>query len=181
MTSTTLIGFRANWERLLAERGIAIDDHTLRFLSGDTPEAQTTTRPTGHRHKTALTRYTLSKPVKTLLEYGQLPRGSTLFDYGCGRGADIRGLRELGYQADGWDPVHAPDVERHEADVVNLGYVLNVIEDPAERLSTLAHAWALAKRLLVVSAMVRGDSETRNSVGFQDGVLTSRNTFQKVL
>ena len=132
-----------------------------------------------HRHKTALTRYTLSKPVKTLLEYGQLPAGATLFDYGCGLGADVRGLRELGYQADGWDPVHAPDNEEHDADVVNLGYVLNVIEDPAERLSTLAHAWSLTKRLLVVSAMVRGTPIAGSTVGLQDGVLTSRNTFQK--
>ena len=75
--------------------------------------------------------------------------------------------------------MHAPDIEKHEADVVNLGYVLNVIEDPAERLSTLAHAWALTKRLLVVSAMVRGTPIAGTTVGLQDGVLTSRNTFQK--
>jgi len=82
-------------------------------------------------------------------------------------------------QADGWDPAHAPDIEKHNADVVNLGYVLNVIEDPAERLSTLAHAWSLTKRLLVVSAMVRGTPIAGTTVGFQDGVLASRNTFQK--
>jgi len=52
--------------------------------------------------------------------------------YGCGLGADIRGLRELGFDAYGWDPVHAPDGPQADADVVNLGYVLNVIEDPAE-------------------------------------------------
>ncbi len=32
--------------------------------------------------------------------------------------------------------MYAPDGARSEADVVNLGYVLNVIEDPAERLET---------------------------------------------
>lgn len=102
-----------------------------------------------HRHKTALTRHTLSKPVKTLIEYDQLQPGLTFFDYGCGLGADIRGIRELGYEAGGWDPVHAPSGERIQADVVNLGYVLNVIEDPAERIETLVSAWKLTRRLLV--------------------------------
>jgi hypothetical protein len=49
-----------------------------------------------HRHKTALTRYDLSKPVKLLLEYGQLKPTETLFDYGCGLGADVRELHHLG-------------------------------------------------------------------------------------
>src|SRR5438552_8659779 len=49
------------------------------------------------RHRTALTRYQLSGPVKTLVERGQLLPGSTFLDYGCGLGADIRGLRDLGF------------------------------------------------------------------------------------
>ena len=53
--------------------------------------------------------------------------------------------------------MHAPSGNRRAADVVNLGYVLNVIEDPAERQETLASAWSLARRLLVVSALI-GDS-----------------------
>ena len=40
------------------------------------------------RHKTALMRYELSKPVKTLLEYGLLKSDTTFFDYGCGQGSD---------------------------------------------------------------------------------------------
>ncbi len=34
-----------------------------------------------HRHKTALVRREISKPVKTLLELGQLRRGESFFDY----------------------------------------------------------------------------------------------------
>ena len=45
-----------------------------------------------HRHKTAIARYTLSKPVKTLVEYSQVTPDTSFFDYGCGRGADVRGL-----------------------------------------------------------------------------------------
>jgi hypothetical protein len=48
-------------------------------------------------------------------------------------GADrANGLQALGYQAEGWDPVHRPEVGKRDADVVNLGYVVNVIEDPGE-------------------------------------------------
>jgi hypothetical protein len=43
------------------------------------------------RHKTALTRYELSKPVKSLLEYGVLRNGMSFFDYGCGQGTDVKG------------------------------------------------------------------------------------------
>jgi DNA phosphorothioation-associated putative methyltransferase len=118
--------------------------------------------------------------VKTVIEYDQLPPGSSFLDYGCGLGADIRGLREMGFDAWGWDPVHAPDGLLTEAEVVNLGYVLNVIEDPAERLETLASAWRLAKRLLVVSALI-GDAsvEGGRGVSLNDGILTRRNTFQR--
>lgn len=59
------------------------------------------------RHRTALTRYELSKPVKTLLEYGVLRAGRTFFDYGCGQGSDVRGLQALGYEAEGWDAIKA--------------------------------------------------------------------------
>jgi hypothetical protein len=140
------IGFRLNWQRLLGNAGIEIIGHTLKQASVPIIGPGHGMNISIHRHKTALTRYDLSKPVKLLLEYGQLKSGETFFDYGCGLGADVRGLH-LGYMAEGWDPVHAPESEKRLADVVNLGYVLNVIEDPAERLETLLDAWGLAKRL----------------------------------
>ena len=61
----------------------------------------------------------------------------SFFDYGCGRGDDIRALRSVGFEAEGWDPAHRPDVTPRSADVVNLGYVVNVIDDPVERVTTL--------------------------------------------
>lgn len=182
-TNTAVIGFRVNWERLLNARGLVVDGHRLlrNGVSGAAPsEFVPTTVVAVHRHKTALTRYQLSRPVKTIIEYGQLLAGSSFLDYGCGLGADIRGLCELGFDAFGWDPVHAPDGRCTDADVVNLGYVLNVIEDPAERLETLATAWRLTKRLLVVSALVgETRSDQNRGVTFNDGILTRRNTFQR--
>ena len=55
----------------------------------------------------------------------------------------------------GWDLVYAPNPARREADVVNLGYVVNVIEDPSERREVLRRAWSLARQILVVSARFR--------------------------
>ena len=176
-----IIGFRVNWERLLASRGLAFDKHSLVRISNDgVAQFLFSPKVAVQRHRTALTRYKLSKPVKTLFEFSQMPVGSSFFDYGCGLGADVRGLQELGFEACGWDPVHSPSSTRLEADVVNLGYVLNVIEDPGERLETLISAWSLARRLLVVAAMVRdSDSDAPNAVACSDGILTRRNTFQK--
>jgi DNA phosphorothioation-associated putative methyltransferase len=175
---TATIGFRLNWERLLEEHGVEFDGHSIRLTSRAVPKSRL--RPTEiHRHKTAITRYDVSKPVKTILEYGLLRAGDSFFDYGCGLGADVRALRELGYASSGWDPVHAPSNDKAEADVVNLGYVLNVIEDPIERLDTLVRAWTLTRRLLVVSALIGTGANGSLNTSFGDGVLTSRNTFQK--
>lgn len=175
---TATIGFKLNWERLLREKGLVIHGHELqRVESEGTPtEAQA---PLFDRHKTALTRYELSKPVKSLLEYGLLKAATTFFDYGCGQGSDTRGLRALGHEAEGWDPVHRPGVAKREADIVNLGYVLNVIEDPAERVDALVDAYRLAKRLLVVSGLINETVETARAAQYRDGVVTQRNTFQK--
>ncbi len=66
-----------------------------------------------------------------------------------------------------------------ETDVVNLGYVINVIENPEERAATLGRAWGLAQQLLVVSAQVIMAGRGKAPVEFSDGVLTCRGTFQK--
>lgn len=177
---TATIGFKLNWERLLASKGLAYAGHQL--VPTDTVPPNTTAEspsPPVDRHKTALTRYDLSKPIRTLLEYGQLRPEASVFDYGCGQGTDVAGLRSLGYRADGWDPVHRPATDKTQADVVNLGYVINVIEDPVERLETLVDAFRHARRLLVVSALISETVDTEKAASLQDGVLTRRNTFQK--
>lgn len=177
---TATIGFKLNWERLLASKQLRITNHTLQ--QADTQQrSPPPTEPTReiHRHKTAMTRYDLSKPVKTLLEYGLLKPTTSIFDYGCGQGSDVSGLRALGYEATGWDPVHRPDVAKREADVVNLGYVLNVIEDPAERVESLVDAYRHSKRLLVVSALIQETVDVNSANRLQDGIVTKRNTFQK--
>lgn len=137
------------------------------------------TPPVIARHKAAIRRVEPSLPLKCLLRDRLLSQPSTFFDYGCGHGEDSRHVRNLGIQADGWDPVHQPQSKRQPADVVNLGYVLNVIEDEDERAATLRDAWKLSRRLLTVAARISVPSRGRNDVEFGDGVLTRIGTFQK--
>lgn len=175
---TSTIGFKLNWEQLLVTKKLELVGGKLAPRNGldriGIPQS-----PIVDRHKTALTRYDLSKPVKTLVEYGLLKPGMTFFDYGCGQGSDVSGLRALGHEGDGWDPVHRPEIPKRKADVVNLGYVLNVIEDPAERLESLVDAFRHAGRLLVVSGLIQETVDAGKAATFGDGIITKRNTFQK--
>jgi DNA phosphorothioation-associated putative methyltransferase len=87
-------------------------------------------------------------------------------------------LRQSGIEVTGWDPYFSPDAPKTKADTVNLGFVLNVIEDPSERARALREAYALADKVLSVAVMLTGRAAT-NREAFGDGVRTSRNTFQK--
>ena len=133
-----------------------------------------------NRARTAIGRAEPSRPLKRVLADGILRPGMHLFDYGCGRGDDLRHLAMLGFEASGWDPVHRPDHARRSAPIVNIGYVVNVIENPAERQEALRRAWALAEQILVVSARLTLEAKAlRESTDYEDGCLTSRGTFQK--
>ncbi len=130
------------------------------------------------RQLTAMVRYGFSAPTHSLARYGFLDGSHCVFDYGCGRGDDLRGLAENGIEVAGWDPFYAPDRPIAPADIVNLGFVINVIEDPEERLAALTRAWSLARRLLVVSVMLANQNAPRGE-SYRDGILTRRGTFQK--
>ena len=90
----------------------------------------------------------------------------------------MRGLKENGIEAAGWDPYYASLDEKRSAHLVNLGFVINVIEDPEERTDALQGAYSLTEELLVVSAML-ANPEFVCGTPYGDGVLTARNTFQK--
>ncbi len=131
------------------------------------------------RHRTAIGRKELSRPVRLALESKLIAPGRSLLDFGCGRGTDVAYLNEAGITAVGWDPVHRPSTPLDPADIVNLGYVVNVIEDPAERAETIRRAFGLCRQLLVVAARLDFERVTSADQSFGDGVLTGRNTFQK--
>ena len=130
------------------------------------------------REKTAILRFRHSKPVWQALSHGVIGANRSFFDYGCGRGDDLRYLLSVGIEADGWDPYYRPEAPIREADVVNLGYVLNVIENASERDETLSRAYKLARGVLVVA--VRIDNALDSGTEFSDGLLTNRGSFQKI-
>jgi DNA phosphorothioation-associated putative methyltransferase len=181
----TRIGYRRQWLALVSEKGYRIEGHALVPLGNEqsafAASAAQVPPPTAwqaSRHMTALVRYGLSAPVQSLARYGFLDGTYGLFDYGCGRGDDVRGLLENGLTAAGWDPYYAPDNAIHSAGIVNLGFVINVIEDFDERLDALTRAWSLTTCLLVVSVMLFNSNDPRGET-FRDGVMTQRGTFQK--
>ena len=130
-------------------------------------------------HKTAIQRWSLSRPVAFALEDGLLSTKTTFFDYGCGRGGDLKRLHRMGVPVSGWDPAFFPDEDRTPADVVNLGYVVNVIEDPEERAVALCAAWELTQKLLIVSARLDWEARTVAGEFCGDGIVTGKRTFQK--
>lgn len=177
---TKVIGFRLNWDRLVASKGYQFTNGNFLPLGNDVSTVFYETSVEGSsisRHLTALTRTGLSAPVQLLIRHSLLPPEASLFDYGCGRGGDVALLRAQGLSADGWDPHYAPNGPLHEADAVNLGFVINVIEDAAERVEALQRAFALARGVLAVGVMLHGNDVT--GTPYRDGVVTSRRTFQK--
>src|SRR6266849_2811355 len=98
------------------------------------------------RHRTAIRRYAHSRPIALARAHGLIVQGRSLLDYGCGLGGDVQMLRDAAIEAEGWDPHYRPDTTIRGADCVNLGYVLNVIEDAGERERTLRTAFDLATR-----------------------------------
>ncbi len=182
---TTVIGFALNWQRLVQRKGYRLVDGALLPLGNQTDDDgadplsgwQGGAEITVQRHLTALVRTGLSAPVQLLIRHALLAPANAFFDYGCGRGDDIASLQAEGYSAHGWDPHYAADQPVLPAEVVNLGFVVNVIEDPAERVEALQRAFALAGRVLAVGVMLAGTDIAGRP--YQDGVVTQRNTFQK--
>ena len=172
------IGFRRQWEKRLAIAGIVVENHAVQPKE-DAQNQDGALRDAVDRHRTAIARSALSAPMQALARHGFLDGDLSVFDYGCGRGDDIAVLASAGINVSGWDPHYAPGTRHEESDVVNLGFVLNVIEEPSERVEVIQHAFALARRVLAVAVMLVGKTDTSRLKSFKDGHLTAHNTFQK--
>ena len=137
--------------------------------------------PKVQRYRTAIKRRKFSKPLQLLFDDNILRSELTFFDYGCGYGEDLFYLKKLGFIANGWDPHFLPEGKFISSSIVNLAYVLNVIEDPEERKETLLKAYALAEDLLVVSVLTYNQRDRNIALekSCGDGLVTSWNTFQK--
>jgi len=132
-----------------------------------------------HRSKrTAMTRSELSTPAQWLRSRGHLDGSKTVFDYGCGRGGDIERMLELGIDAKGWDPNFCPKNPCLLADIVQVAFVLNVIEEDKDRVQCLKRASALAKELLVIAMIQDGTGADDRNRSQGDGGITSSGSFQ---
>ncbi|MEA5417740.1 DNA phosphorothioation-associated putative methyltransferase [Spirulina sp. CCNP1310] len=170
------IGTSQYWENHLQQQKIEIHNHTLACPLFVTSKILT---PTIKRHRAAIKRNTLSKPVRLAIEAGLFSEESTFFDYGCGYGTDVKFVSDRGIASSGFDPYYQPQNPHKNADVVNLGYIINVIEDAQERRQALLNAWALARQVLIVAAQVLIHDDIQGLIAYEDGIITSRNTFQK--
>ena len=175
------IGFKKSWERLISNKGYtSVDGHIVpkahRFTESPSEDIDDVRID---RHRTAIDRDRLSSPMQFLARHGYLSGDYTVLDYGCGKGHDILELEAHGVDAIGWDPVLRPDGQQRVSDVVNLGFVINVIEDRTERGDALKQAFELTRRVLTVAVMIGGEGTTEKFKPYKDGVITSRNTFQK--
>ena len=182
--NTRSIGFKKNWEKLISNKGYYLDDkgRLQPKANIDTSVQYDNVIPINgeiDRHKTAIDRNQLSQPMQILARHDYLNGDLSILDYGCGKGDDLRELEAHGIDAAGWDPVHYPEGLLVNSDIVNLGFVLNVIEDRSEREETLKRAWEYTDKLLIASVMIAGDSVISQFKPYKDGVITSRNTFQK--
>lgn len=179
--NTRIIGFKQSWERLIKRKGYYLDDegHLQPLVDKPVPTKENSFGGDIDRHKTALSRDKLSVPLFLIAQRGYLNGDYSVLDYGCGKGDDLRELEEHGVDCTGWDPAHRPDVHIEASDIVNLGFVINVIEEKEERIETLLTAYSYTNKLLIVSAMLGNESVYQRFKPYKDGVITARNTFQK--
>lgn len=180
-STLSVIGFRENWKQLIEQKGFFLKGTSFIPLGNQIDIEASPKSLLGqsqiNRHLTALSRNNLSAPIQSLISHGLISQDISVFDYGCGRGDDLRGLSEIGVSCAGWDPHYANDSPLISSEIVNLGFVVNVIEDLVERSVAVQNAFSLAKTALVVSVMLM--SNDRPGKPYLDGFLTSRNTFQK--
>ena len=176
-----MIGFRLNWGRRIKNRGYSLVGDEFLPIGNDVSSGS---ELLGYdldgpiqRHLTALSRSSPSAPVQMLVRHGLLLPGMTFFDYGCGRGGDVSVLCSDGIAARGWDPNYLPEATMAPADAVNLGFVVNVIEDPAERIEAITKAFGFARTVMSIGVMLYGGDPPGEP--YRDGLLTSRNTFRR--
>lgn len=130
--------------------------------------------------KTAIPRKKHSLPLKIALSKG-LIKGRIL-DYGCGRGTDIKYLKNLGYNAVGYDPNYFPNksiLTSNTYDTVLCFYVLNVVF-PQTREEILKDIRRVLKPNGIAIIAVRDITEEVKGKPYLDGVITAKGTFQKL-
>ena len=126
------------------------------------------------RNKSAPHRTKPSRACRCILPFMSL--GDTVLDYGCGKGFDTKYLESMGFEVTAYDPFFTNRNIKKESDWVLLFYVVNVIEDLAERETVLIDAYNLARKGLAVG-VTPSNEWTSKAIPYGDGRITSLNTF----
>jgi len=185
LNHTSVIGTRKGWLQCLENEGVEIQGHrVVRYTDKGVGQEESNPNsqlpiPKIERHRAAIVRSDFSRPVRLALEANLFNDNTTFFDYGCGLGGDVTRLTERGYTSSGSDPYYFSNNPQNSADIVNIGYVINVIECIDERQEALKQAWELTGQVLLVAAQVLIDDEKQGQIAYGDGVITRHNTFQK--
>lgn len=146
--------------------------------------------------RTAINRGKLSAPLRYLTAYQSIQNTGFVLDFGCGRGGDFFYLEEnkkdLNIDPYAWDPnflllYHSGCEERKNScpwvkpsfNTILCTYVLNVLP-PDERKQTIQHVQSLLYPGGSAYFTVRGPKDKISGKTFEDGVITSKNTFQRL-
>ena len=89
--TSSRIGFRKSWERLISNKGYTlIDGHLVSKVDLTTVSGRSETEDICiDRHRTAIERDRLSAPMQYLARHGYLNGDYSILDYGCGKGHDL--------------------------------------------------------------------------------------------
>jgi DNA phosphorothioation-associated putative methyltransferase len=129
----------------------------------------------------------LAKLLVGMIEDKELNKPELILDWGCGRGDDIRYYKEHGLAALGWDPHYESVIMASKGtkfDIVTCAYVLNVIDNPEDRVDTLREAKKFLRRRGHILVCARSHSEieyqaaTNKWKRMSDGYITGSGTFQ---
>lgn len=140
------------------------------------------------RQKTAMSIKTASVPTREAFSQNFLTE--TVFDWGCGKGRDTNFLSANGLKVISYDKFLKPSPKPNEIDFSEIksiicNYVLNVIENPIERIELVEEIVHRANHNTIVLFSARSKSEIDNFAKkskwrkYNDGYFTSTNTFQK--
>lgn len=137
---------------------------------------------------TAIHRRSISSPLKCLLHMGKINTTDFILDYGCGHGYDLNYLKSSGLNINGYDKYikdfSCENYQDYKYDVIYCFYVLNVISTEEERILLIQDLINLlnsnGKAYIAVRSIDEfNKNKSKNYTPYNDGILTSRKTFQK--
>jgi DNA phosphorothioation-associated putative methyltransferase len=139
------------------------------------------------REITAIPRTNPSAPTSWAKKKDHI--GHSVFDWGCGQGADVRWLTEEGHDVSFYDPFWSPENDPVTADFSGIDtimchYVLNVIETKKERKALLKQIDSKGVGTVIISVRsdVESNAKKKGWEAYRDGYLVPKNgkfTFQK--